>query len=167
MNVTDEVGEVGDGLLGSRILCRYCRNSAEGAPDGPQAGSTNRSMPVRVSYGRATCAGHKQECVKSKPRNLSPHIRNKMHSLAWLGQGLCPAQHAISMSCGPPTTPTTAAPRRRGSGSPGGSVERAVVATGRRQVAPFSGAKLVLPRKHFRRHFFNCCEQCKIFKSGL
>ena len=29
---------------------------------------------------------------------------------AWAG--LCPAQHAISMSRGPPTIPTTAAPRR-------------------------------------------------------
>ena len=33
----------------------------------------------RVSYGRATCAGHNQECVKSKPRNLAPYIRNEMH----------------------------------------------------------------------------------------
>jgi len=68
-----------------------------------------------------------------------------MHSLAWLGQGLCTAQHAISMSRGPPTTPTTAAPRRRGSGSPGSSVERAVVATGRRQVAAFSGVNWYWP----------------------
>ena len=68
-----------------------------------------------------------------------------MHSLAWLGQVLCPAQHAISMSRGPPTTPTTAAPRRRDSGSPGCSMERAVVATGRRQVAAFSGVNWYWP----------------------
>ena len=123
---------------------------------------------MRVSYGGATCAGHKQECVKSKPRNLSPHIRNEMHSLAWLGQGLCTAQHAISMSRGPPTTPTTAAPRRRGSGSPGGSVERAVVATGRRQVAAFSGVNWYWPENILDDIFSTAVNnECKIFKSGL
>jgi len=121
------------------FLCRYCRNSAEGAPGGPQASSSYRSMPVRVSYGRATCAGHKQKYVRNELGIPSTQLGTQMHSLAWLGQVLCPAQHAISMPRGPPTTPTTAASRCRGRCSPGGSVERAVVATGRRQVAAFSG----------------------------
>ena len=100
---------------------------------------------MRVSYGRATCAGHKQEYVRNELGPPSTQLGPQMHSLAWLGQGFCPAQHAIFMSRGPPTTPTTAAPRRRGSGSPGGSVERAVVATGRRQVAAFSGVNWYWP----------------------
>ena len=121
---------------------------------------------MRVSYGRATCAGHKQKCVQSKPSNLSPHIRNEMQSLARLGQGLCPAQHAISMSRGPPTTPTTAAPRRRGSGSPGGSVERAVGATGRRQIATFSGVNGYCP-DNILDDFFSTAVNLAKFKSGL
>jgi len=79
---------------------------------------------VRVSYGRATCAGHKQEYVRNELGPPSTQLGPQMHSLAWLGQGLCPAQHAISMSRGPPTTPTTAASRRRGRCSPGGAVEQ-------------------------------------------
>ena len=53
-----------DGSLGSRILCRYCRRPAEGAPDGPQADSCQRGMPLRVSYGGATCAGHERKHVE-------------------------------------------------------------------------------------------------------
>jgi len=100
---------------------------------------------VHVSFGRATCAGHKQKYVRNELGIPSTQLGTQMHSLAWLGQGLCPAQHAISMSRGPPTTPTTAAPRRRGRVSPGVSVERAVVTTGRRQVAAFSGVNWYWP----------------------
>jgi len=63
----DEIGEVANGTLGSRILCRYCRNSAEGASGGPQAGSSKRSMSCR----EATCAGHKRQHVKTDPRRFS------------------------------------------------------------------------------------------------
>ena len=102
-------------------------------------------MPVHVSFGRATCAGHKQKYVRNELVIPSTQLGTQMHSLAWLGQGLCPAQHAISMSRGPPTTPTTAALRRRGRVSTGGSVERAVVATGRRQVAAFRSVNWYWP----------------------
>jgi len=101
---------------------------------------------VRVSYGRATCAGHKQEYVRNKLGPPSTQVGPQMCSSTRLGQVLCPAQHAISMSRGPPTTPTTAASRRRGRCSPGGSVERAVVAAGRRQVAAFSGVNWYCPK---------------------
>jgi len=104
-------------------------------------------MPVRVSYGRATCAGHKQSYVRNELGPPSTQVGPQMRSSTRLGQVLCPAQHAISMSRGPPTTPTTAASRRRGRCSPGGSVERAVVATGAagRQVAAFSGVNWYCP----------------------
>jgi len=90
-----------------------------------------------------------------------------MHSLAWLGQVLCPAQHAISISRGPPTTPTTAAPRRRGSGSTGGSVERAVIATGRRQVAAFSDVNWYWPEDILDDIFSTAVNNANFFKSGL
>ena len=76
---------------------------------------------------------------------LAPQLRTQMHGLAILGQVLCPAQHDISMSRSPPTPPTTAALGRSRRGSPGGSVERAVVAAGRRQVAAFSAVNWYFP----------------------
>jgi len=100
---------------------------------------------VRVSYGRATCAGRKQEYVRNELGPPSTQVGPQMRSSTRLGQVLCPAQHAISMSRGPPTIPTTAASRRRGRCSPGGSVERAVVATVRWQVAAFSGINWYCP----------------------
>jgi len=90
-----------------------------------------------------------------------------MRSSTRLGQVLCPAQHAISTSRGPPTTLTTAAPRRRGSGSPGGSVEQAVVATGRRQVAAFSGENGYCPENIFDDIFSTAVNLAKFSKSGL
>ena len=58
---------------------------------------------MHMSFGRATCAGHKQKYVRNELGIPSTQLGTQMHSLAWLGQGLCPAQHAISMSRGPPT----------------------------------------------------------------
>jgi len=72
---------------------RYCRNSAEGAPDGPQAGSSNSSMTVRVSYGRATCAGHKQEYVRNE---LGPPSTRGGGEKNRLFQFLC---SALNSSC--------------------------------------------------------------------
>ena len=41
--------------------------SAEGAPGGPQVGSSKRSMPCR----EATCACNKRQHVKTDPRRFS------------------------------------------------------------------------------------------------
>ena len=53
---------------------------------------------MHVSFGRATCAGHKQKYVRNELSIPSTQLGTQMQSLAWLGQGLCLAQHAIHVA---------------------------------------------------------------------
>jgi len=79
------------------FLCRYCRNSAEGAPGGPQASSSYRSMPVRVSYGRATCAATSRNMSGTSSASPQPSLARKC--TAWHGSGRCSAQLSTPYPC--------------------------------------------------------------------